>query len=83
MKLTLDEEEIQAVYDAAEMLLEGFVSRDVVLVRDERERTETIRRVARSIADGVVRSLYREPDITDLGVSVEWANPNGGNSSER
>ena len=77
MKLTLDEHEIQFAYDAAEMLLEGFVARDVVLVRDERERAAIVRRVARAVTDGVVRSLHREPDITDLGVSVEWAERNG------
>lgn len=58
-----NEDEIEAAYDAAEMVLEGFIDRDVLLLMDERSKRQTIGMVSRAIADAVIRS---EPDLADI-----------------
>lgn len=77
--MILDEDEIKAAYDAAEMSLHAFVAQDVVLVRDERKHTDIVRLVARGIADTVIhsildRQLSTDGDISDLDIDIEWAN---------
>jgi hypothetical protein len=71
------EDTIQEAYENAEMILRGFIMRDMILVPDYREpaKSETIRRVARAIADSVIRTnayQEKEDDITTVpGVKLE------------
>jgi hypothetical protein len=71
------EDTIKEAYENAEMILRGFIMRDMILVPDYREpaKSETIRRVARAIADSVIRTnayQEKEEDITTVpGVKLE------------
>lgn len=71
------EDDIQAAYEAAEFVIMGMVQRNTILVPDERQpaKRETIRKVARAVADAVIRTNSVDEDITTvLGVNVERVN---------
>ena len=84
MTAFLQEEEIRAAYDAAELVVSILVAKDVILVPDYRPaaRKATINRIAHDVADAVIRTqTFESGDITDLpGVVVERVNgvPHGG-----
>jgi hypothetical protein len=70
------EDDITVAYDAAELVLESYINRDILLLMDERARRQTIGTVARAIADAVIRSdpSTVNGDITELaGVNIERA----------
>lgn len=72
------ETDVETAYENAEMILRGFIMRDMILVPDYREpaKSETIRRVARAIADSVIRTnAYQDKEQEDIttvpGVKLE------------
>lgn len=75
------EDDVTAAYDAAEFVVHNLVSRRLILVVDEREpaKSNTIRRLAREVADAVIRSGgIDSTDIADFpGVQVESVKYNG------
>lgn len=71
-----NEEDIRVIYEAAEFAVTRLVAQNVILVVDERQpaKRNTIRKVARSVADAVIRNanVIESGDITDVpGVNVE------------
>lgn len=72
MAAFLQEEEIQAAYDAAETVLMTELNAKFN-VGDFVISTAGIRRIARNVADAVIRTqTFESGDITDLPVAVEY-----------
>lgn len=73
----LHEDEVQAAYDAAEMVIQRLVKEEVILLfelnSNSTDYSKTIRSVARAVADAVMRTqTFESGDITDLpGVTAE------------
>lgn len=68
------EDDVTAAYEAAEFVVRRLVANETILLPDYRPGANkaTVKRVAREIADAVIRSdVMADGDITDLGVTVE------------
>lgn len=72
------EDDISAAYEAAEFVIRRLIDQERILVPDERPvaTRNTIRQVAREVAEAVIRSdAYVSGDISDIpGVRIERVN---------
>lgn len=74
------EDDISAAYEAAEFVIRRLIQQEVILVPDERPvaSRNTVRKVAREVADAVIRSDSNADisgDISDVpGVRIERVN---------